>query len=348
MRLEILPAVPGDGVPVFSDRPGWVKKMAGKKSKKKIPPAAGRGPFKWAFPVAAGLFLVLMLGMELAKVLNAPQPDVFIPANFIGKISGSTLACGKFNAWDASPAGEGRIAVTDAERSRVLFFDRSGKFLSQWGKREEGPQALKEPSGIVSDGEGNVFFVDAWQSVLTGLNPSTKPILSAPLTQGFYGSRGLAFDGKSFYVADTGAHRVVQLTQEGNFVTYWGGKMGSGSDQLNDPYALTYYGGNLYVADTNNHRIQVLDPSGKGRFVKTLKLEGPPSDVVFDAQGRLFVSQLENGAVEVFNSNGKILGKLKDEKGSPDSFRNVNGLGMTSDGTLLLASGDNVLLYRVP
>ncbi|HUO58678.1 MAG TPA: NHL repeat-containing protein [bacterium] len=320
-----------------------------KKNKRARPAGSGSTRrLKVALIATGGLGLALLLGVELVRVLNAPRPDVFLPATLMGKFSGFNQPCGKFNAWDVAALGNDGYVVTDAENGRVLFFDKQGKFLKSWGKKGNGPEDLKEPSSVITDEAGNTYFIDAWASALMGLDKERKPILDVPVTQGFYGPRGLAWDGKNFFVADTGAHRVVELTKEGNFVTYWGGKMGDGKDQLNDPYAIAAYGGYLYVADANNHRIQVLDPSVKNQFVRNFSVGKQPTDLVFDKQGRLFVSFFDDGIVGVFNSNGKSLGKLKDDLGSVDPFRNINGLGIAPDGLLLLASADKILMYRVP
>src|SRR5581483_10404828 len=99
------------------------------------------------------------------------------------------------------------------------------------------------------------YFIDAWKSALTGLNANGKQDLAVPLAQGFYGPRGVAWDGKYFYIADTGTHRVVKLSPAGETIAVFGAKgMGDGKEQLNNPRSLKLDSkGFIYVADSENN-----------------------------------------------------------------------------------------------
>lgn len=79
--------------------------------------------------------------------------------------------------------------------------------------------------------------------------------------------------------------------------------------------------GNLYIADTHYHRILVMSPSGDivnqwGRYGETDGCFIYPTDVAFDADGRLFVSEYGgNDRISVFDSQGAFLYDF----GNPDS-----------------------------
>ncbi len=300
--------------------------------------------FVWIILAAVVLLLFFEAKSLFLKGMEAPN---FIQVQSIGQFTGTGQDCGHFGAWDVAGLGKDKIVVTDADGGRILFFDRSGKFLKAVGKKGDGPGEMKEPSGVAAD-DTHVYFIDAWKSTLTGLDPNGKQDLTLPLTQGFYGPRGVAWDGKYFYIADTGTHRVVKLSTAGETIAVFGAKgMGDGKEQFNNPRSLKVNSkGTLFVADSENDRVQVLDPQGK--FLRTIKVENKVSDVAVDANDRVFVSSPEGNFVKVFTAEGKYVGTLKDGKGQDNNLHGASGMGITSDGVLLLTSGDVVSMYRIP
>jgi tripartite motif-containing protein 71 len=307
----------------------------------------GKGPKSAVIGVVIAV-VCLVLGFEAVSLIKAPEVEKNILAQVVGQFSGTDQRCGKFGAWDIAAVGTDRVALTDQQNGRILFFDRSGKFLKAWGKKGEGADELKEPSGMGTGVNGDVYFIDAWKSAIIGINSKDKLSLTVPLTHGFYGPRGVAYDGTSFYVADTGTHRVVKVSPQGEILASFGAsKQGGGKNEFNNPRSLKVDSkGNIYVADFENSRVQVLD--SKGKFTREIKVGNKVTDVAVDAAGRIFASSMDGNFVKVYNSEGKYIGQLKGAQGSENLFRGVSGMGMTPDGLLLLAGNDLVSMVRVP
>jgi len=65
---------------------------------------------------------------------------------------------------DIVVAPNGDIFVTDSHRSgknnRVVKFDRSGKYIKEWGMKGSGPGAFSEPHTIAMDSRGRLFVGD--------------------------------------------------------------------------------------------------------------------------------------------------------------------------------------------
>ena len=62
---------------------------------------------------------------------------------------------------DVAVAANGDIFVADGhQNSRVVKFDKDGKFIKAWGKRGEGPGEFNLPHTIVIDSRGRVLVGD--------------------------------------------------------------------------------------------------------------------------------------------------------------------------------------------
>jgi DNA-binding beta-propeller fold protein YncE len=136
--------------------------------------------------------------------------------------------------------------------------------------------------------------------------------------------RDIAFapDG-TFYVADSGNHRIVHFDADGRFLNAFGTYGASDyatqimapEGHLNEPWGLAVGpDGSVYVADTWNNRIQKF--SATGQFVTMWGQFGAaesryhfwgPRGVAVDQQGRVFVTDTGNKRVVIFDSNGTDL-----------------------------------------
>ena len=123
--------------------------------------------------------------------------------------------------------------------------------------------------------------------------------------------RGICYSrfDDTFFVVDRLA-RVQRLDDHGTWLNEW--RMPE--FQRGKPIGLTIGpDANLYIADTHYARVMVYTP--KGELVRTWGSEGNgpgqftyPTDVSFDAQGRVFVSEYgDNDRIQVFDGQGKYL-----------------------------------------
>jgi sugar lactone lactonase YvrE len=283
--------------------------------------------------------------------IMANQEVPQLKTSLILKIDSSTKGAGPFVAWGTSEVGRDKIIVADNKNNRLLLFDRKGDFLKSWGtfavdKHKTGK--FSEPSGITSDDRGNAYVVDSWNGSVEGFNENGDQISCFNLSdKGFYGPRGIGFDGTNFVIADTGSHRIVTVDPKGVITKIWGSS-GTGDGHFNNPIAVTSdKKGNYFIADMGNNRIQILDADGKK--IKYIKFKDMVTAVAVDKEGHIYVGTDSNkGEVEVFNSNGNALGTLVDMAGSGDAFRHIKFITVTSDDLLLMTYDDAVCLYQIP
>jgi sugar lactone lactonase YvrE len=59
---------------------------------------------------------------------------------------------------------QGRVYATDPESSRVLVFDKGGKFVTTWGENGTGQAQFGVVSGVAVNGDGQIYVADAGNS----------------------------------------------------------------------------------------------------------------------------------------------------------------------------------------
>jgi len=117
--------------------------------------------------------------------------------------------------------GAGNIFISHVFHYHVTKLDPNGNVLQDWGAQGSADGLFNAPGDLFCDPVGNVYVVE---QVFPPFQPSN--------------------------------HRVQKFTNNGDFLSAWGG-LGSSPGQFNDPHGVTVdLAGNIYVADTSNHRIQ--------------------------------------------------------------------------------------------
>jgi len=178
----------------------------------------------------------------------------------------------------------------------------------------------------------------------------------------------IAPDG-NIWVADGDNHRFVIFAPDGSVVDMWGTK-GSGQGEINfttSGWGGYYEGaiafdadGAFYITEPGNHRVQKFGPDRK--FLVAWGTEGrkpgqfhTPIDVVVDAQGQVYVldsyrhdppAEAGTGAVQVFDPDGRFLSEWGTSGSEPGQLKGPFGIGLDSDGTLLVAEFDNNRVQR--
>ncbi|HJT24728.1 MAG TPA: NHL repeat-containing protein [bacterium] len=319
------------------------KQVKRKSSSKKAKGKRGRNTARFVFLlVLIGLLLLAELVSFLVGKVGAAKE---FPVQAVLDFNGDNQPCGSFGPWDVLAVPNG-IVVSDQGHKRLLVFDTQGRFVREIGQKQAGKPDLTELSCLASDNSGNIYVMDTWSGLIRGFNPEGKAILQVDLTnKGFYGPRGVAWDGSNFLVADTGSHRVVKVSPSGSVV--WAkGKRGSGKGEFDNPTEVAVDdAGDSYTVDQDNHRIQCLDP--KGNFLRAIGVGAPPSAEAIDQKHKLlFVSSLEGHFVKVFNLDGKLLGSMT-EAGKKDGWvTDVRALSVMDNGNIVVYQSGKIVVYQ--
>jgi sugar lactone lactonase YvrE len=186
----------------------------------------------------------------------------------------------------------GTLYIVDTSNHRVLRLPPGGLLQTAAGNGSQGSAGdggaarlaqLNMPGACATDSTGNLFIADTANHAIRKVNPagviSTVAGVGAPGTSGDEGAatdarldspRGVVVDDMGdIFIADTGNHRIRQVTPDGVIHSIAGtGASGFAGDggpaagaPLNGPQGLFLDGaGDLYFADTGNNRIRRLVP----------------------------------------------------------------------------------------
>ncbi len=322
------------------------KRTQRKSSLKKTKGKGGRRSGK-LIAVILIFFGFLLLAEMVSIVINKANTSKQVFVQDILDFSGADQPCGPFKAWDVMALPDSRIVISDQGNKRLLVFDAQGKFLQEIGQKQAGPTTISEFSCLASDASGNIYVMDTWNALIRGFDAKGKPVLSVDLNgKGFYGPRGLAWDGSNFAIADTGSHRTVKVAPSGAILASWG-QHGSGKNGFNSPYQVVFDGqGHYDVVDRDNNRIQVLDT--EGHFQRPISLGDPPQAEAVDLSRHiLYVTSQDGKFVRAYTTDGKLMGVLvQGDPKNPHPLPGMTALSVLPNGDLVTVQTDRVAIYH--
>lgn len=157
---------------------------------------------------------------------------------------------------------------------------------------------------------------------------------------------GMTTDNKRrLYVVDVdrGCIGIISLDTFSYLSTYGLGQLKNPRDICFNPVT-----GNLIVTDTDNHRFCQFDRRGKllqstGSFGKGDGQFNRPFGVAVDKEGCIYVTDIKNLRVQVFDKNGKFIRVLhKVNYAGPVSYLHENvhgpcGIGILSNGNIVVS-----------
>lgn len=163
-----------------------------------------------------------------------------------------------------SADADGNIYVADTGHSRVVVFDRKGRYLYSFGENKglETTGSLVSPLGI-SVGRDNerVYIADRARHRVLAFSLKGKFIKEFPVMMPVEVEKA----GQRLYVATYGPIYVFSL--DGEELEKWG-RRGRDKGEFDFANGLAVdKEGNVYVSDTNNTRVVALDKKGRVEWV---------------------------------------------------------------------------------
>ena len=227
------------------------------------------------------------------------------------------LSVGKFNGpWGVAVNANDEIAVTDQSNHRVQIFSSEGKFLRSFGKKGDNAGELNNPRGITFHNNGNIFVADS-------VNHRIQIFSGEGEFVGSFGGKGnvdsqldippgLSVDSEgNIIVADAGNKLIKIFSPDGKFLMKIGEE---GSFTL--PMHCIQYDRYLIVSDHSDHCIKVFDRNGKFWYKFGTRGAGDgefsfPRCLLVNKSGQVMVCDSGNCRIQVFELNGKFVGKFE-------------------------------------
>ena len=257
---------------------------------------------------------------------------------------------------------ENRVFLICRGDHPIIMYDERGKFLGSWG---EGDFTYRT-HGISIGPDNSVYCTDDGNHTIRKFTPSGKllmtlGVMNTPSDTGYDGkdTRTVTRPGAPFnrptniavaptgdlYVSDGyGNCRVHQFSPGGQLKRSWG-TPGQAPGEFFLPHGIAVAtDGRVFVCDRENDRIQIFSPDGE--YLTEWTDTRRPTHLVFDAQGRAYVSELwwqpgqtshrygpagdiRSGRVSVYDRDGRVIARW----GGPDptvagSFAAPHGLAV--------------------
>lgn len=215
-----------------------------------------------------------------------------------------------------------RVYLMTRQDARVIVYERDGSFVASWGEGIFTPRT----HGIAIGPDDMVYTVDDGDHTVRKFTSEGKQLMMLG-TPGKFSDTG--YDGKTIasikkggppfnrptdvavapdgelYVCDGyGNARVHRFTADGKLIQSWG-EPGIGPGEFHLPHGIGVSPDNrVFVTDRENDRIQIF--SRDGQHLETWTHLQRPTDISFDKEGRVYVSELWWRAGQASFTHGKI------------------------------------------
>lgn len=209
-------------------------------------------------------------------------------------------------------AEDGTFYVADSGHSRMMAFDKNGRFIRTFGKKGTKKGQLLFPLGVEAY-KGKIYVASMILSKMMIYSPQGK------LLKEVYLDRPIRIKARNDRLWITTPSQVWVTDLNGNLLRQYF-RRGKGSGELNYPNGLAFDSqDNVFVSDSLNNRIQIMDKTGnlvgsKGEPTKELNQEnrlfGLGMGAAIDDQDRLFIADAFHSSVQVFDHDGNPLAEL--------------------------------------
>ncbi|MFT5724010.1 MAG: sugar lactone lactonase YvrE [Bacteroidia bacterium] len=373
---------------------GVVTTFAGKGNQGSVDGTGTSASFAYPFSLSTDASGNIYIGesYKIRKISSSGVVTTLAGSSSSGFVDG-TGASAQFNGiYGLTVDNSGNIYAADKYNHCIRKVTPAGVVTTLAGSGSSGysdgtgtTARFNNPHGITVDGSGNVYVSDQGNARIrkissTGVVTTVAGNGSFSVSNGtgsaatFYYPAGMEMDASgNVYIASSAGNIIRKMTSSG-VVTSIAGRQyqtgyveGSGTNaKFNNPNDVCLdAAGNVYVADRENKVVRKINTSNVvSTFAgfKTGLVNGAassaqfsyPYDVVQDASGNIYVSDMNNhvirkitpaGVVSTFAGSGT--GGFSDGTGTAARFNQPRGIGVDSYGNVYVADYTNHKIRKI-
>ena len=224
-------------------------------------------------------------------------------------------------------------------------------------KTNGSPDALKLPTELAVDSQGNVYVIDGdnhrvqkfdkdGNFVLSwgGLGAMDGKFLFHTNPDGFYGAITVD-ENDDVYVGDH-HNRIQKFDSNGTFLMKFGGTgYDDGEFAVLGGIAVDSQG-NIFTTDWSQNNVQKFD--SKGTFLQQWDVPSCnaggtsfPHKVVLDTQGRIYIPNAGGSCIQVFDDQGNLLKQWGELGSAPGQFHKPRSLVLDDEGNIYVSDNNN-------
>ncbi len=278
----------------------------------------------------------------------------------------------------------GNVLVADETNNRIRKIDANGNVSTfagnGTGSFADGPAENAEfylPSGVVVDGQGNVFVADQGNSRVRKIDAQGNVTTVAGNghvghmdgtggpngTAEFDTPLGVTLDNQgNIFVADKLDESVRKIDPNGNVTSWagWGSPSATGAAIFLYPTSVVFSAltNEVFVADSGHNCIRRVEANLNVSIVSGGAAEFElPWGVAIDSQGSLFVADTNNNRIRKIDTNGNVStfagngnAGFMDGTGGPNGaaeFNHPAGIVLDSQGNFIVADQLNHRIRKV-
>lgn len=258
------------------------------------------------------------------------------------QISTSDLVTTSLNTWVTDPDGKSSPVISlPMETTETIIPHKIAKndTKGQW-------KSYVNYDGIVIY---SIFYVDG-PPVEDYLNSISKiPVFVSTINSTFKSPTGIAIDSdNNTYVIDSGNFQVKKFDDKGHLLLTWGSE-GTSVGEFKNPSGIFVNEKYVYVVDPGNSKINMFNKTGSfvyswGTYGDNSGMFHIPISINSDHQGKLFVSDLEDNSIQIFDDKGTFIEQVISPMTEGTSFVGIKGIAFDSRNNLFALSTDSKIL----
>ena len=220
-----------------------------------------------------------------------------------------------------------RVYVCQRQGPPVLVFDREGRLLAEWHRRDG---ELEDPHLIYVGPDDGIFVADRDAHQVLKYSPDRELIMAlgtryrASLQAPFNHPADIAVaPSGEIYVSDGyGNSCVHRFSAVGEYIASFGAP-GSGPGQFRVPHSVRVaQDGRVYVCDRENNRVQVFNDAGQ--YLDEWTDFKAPMGIHIDADQNVYVTD-QIPRLSILNLSGELLARGRTFEGSHNVYSDSRG-----------------------